>query len=596
MKYLGSDLRYLVGRVPRAIARGLSTFWRSLPIIARRRLLAALGLIVVALVVLAAIVPNLPCEVPGGDDCPPADDAGELVPAGALLYVHANVDPDSDQYRAAADIASRTPFLTQQLGTALLSNLIGPGGVPSDFETEIRPWFGGEVAVALVPGGARQQQVQLLEVGDTDGAAAYAESIAAGSVAHSEHDGVVLSEDERGLATAIVEDFLAIGRASGVRAVIDAATGSEDSTSLADDSIAREARELLPDQRFAEAYLSREGLRLLSGSNRGPLASFEPFLDTGGSLGAAIALSADSEGLRLSVRSVLDPERVEARPGFFAAFEGFEPELDAELSPDTLAYLGLGDARASVEALVDQATARAPEIASGIVRFVARLRRAADVDLAQQLVPSLGGEAAFAVVPRPRAGRNTGDGDDSEQDPPEILLPGTSATPYLEFLADDVDVERALGALARLQQPLAEALDSELGAPVFETERVGDVEVRVLRLSPTVEFTYAAFDSMLAVASDPAGVRRVVEASDEGLADGDRYRRATDGLPGEPGLIAYLDLAGLIAYGERSGLAEDPAYAIVAPDLRRLETLALTVSASDEELATDARLIVGEPD
>ena len=45
-------------------------------------------------------VPNLPCQLPGGDSCPPADDAAELVPGDALAYVHANLDPETEQYRA----------------------------------------------------------------------------------------------------------------------------------------------------------------------------------------------------------------------------------------------------------------------------------------------------------------------------------------------------------------------------------------------------------------------------------------------------------------------------------------------------------------
>src|SRR4029079_9181352 len=66
--------RYLA-RVPRALARGCGRFWASLSIIARRRLVAAIGAVVVIIAILALAVPNLPCSFPGGDSCPPPDDA-----------------------------------------------------------------------------------------------------------------------------------------------------------------------------------------------------------------------------------------------------------------------------------------------------------------------------------------------------------------------------------------------------------------------------------------------------------------------------------------------------------------------------------------
>ncbi len=103
------------------------------------------------------------------------------------------------------------------------------------------------------------------------------------------------------------------------------------------------------------------------------------------------------------------------------------------------------------------------------------------------------------------------------------------------------------------------------------------MQTNTVRVSPTVELTYAVFDGLAAIATDPAGVAAMIEG-DGGLADQDRYQRATDGFPDQVSLQAYLDLDGLVAIGEAAGLAEDPLYATFAGDFRRLEALGLAVS------------------
>jgi hypothetical protein len=304
-------------------------------------------------------------------------------------------------------------------------------------------------------------------------------------------------------------------------------------------------------------------------------------VDSTASRGAALALGTEEDRLSLATRSVLDPDRSDAESGFFAAFEDFNPELPDELQPDALAYVGLGDASKTIAGLVRQATVRAPGIAAGFTDLIENLRGDSDVDLQGDLLEALGGEAAFAVVPREAV------------DPEADAVPSANTlTPYLELLADDVDEDRAREALARLQGPIARSLDSELGAPVFDQRRFGDLQAEVLRVSPVAQILYATLGSKLLVANDVAAVEWLAEGSDDGLADSDRYRETVDGLPDEPALLAYLDLRGLLAYAERSGLAEDTAYSTFAPDLRRLGSLGLAVSQDGDTLGVDARLLV----
>jgi hypothetical protein len=578
LRYLLGDLAYLLARPFRALGRGIAQRWESLSVVARRRIAASIGLIAAAATVVYVIAPNLPCAFPGGDACAPGDDAAEIVPADALVYVHANLDPDSDQYAKARAIAARTPLLTPEIAGRLLALVPGAAGQAPDFAADIQPWFGGEVALAQIPGSAGTQQVALFEAADTDGALAYADSLSDGEVATTDVEGIELREDSRGLASAVVDGFLALGPVDSVRSVIETAKGAEGADALVGEDAADQAFDALPESRVADVYFSAEGIDSNLALTDGPLSPLEPLVDSGGSTGAAMSVSAEDDGFSFAVRSILDPDRDEDARGFFAAFDQFDPALDAELPSDTLAYFGLGNASETVGALLDQATVRAPGIAQGVADLVDRLRSSAGIDLESELLPALGGEGALAVVPA-----------QSEPD-----APAADSTPNLEFLADQVDEEAARDALARLQGPIADLVDPELGTPGFDQRTIGDIDTQILQLSVNSVLAYAAFDSKLLIANATAPFESM-PAEGEGLDSADNYEAATDGLAEEPSFIAYLDVASLLAYFESEGLAQDTAYGAFAPDLRLLRTLAVTVESSDGRLGTDARLRIAAP-
>ena len=598
VRYFLADLLFLLSRPFRGVGQRLSSAWGSISPAWRLRGAAALGTIAVVALLAFVIVPNLPCGVPGGEECAPDDEAMALVPADSLAYVHVNIDAGTEQAESAATVAGRTPLLAEQVLAQALPFFLGGAGEPPSFSEDIEPWFGGEIAVAVVPGEAGTQQVQMLEVEDTKGARKYESSIGAGEPEPEDYQGTDLREDDRGLATAIVGDFLVIGSAAGVRSVIDVSAGAEGAESLSDDATATGAIDELPDQSFAQVYLSAEGIDSFLALSDGVLAPFEPLVDSGDSEGAAFAVSADENGFVLSTRSLLDPERNLEAGGFFAAFEPFTPELDAELAPDTLAYVGFGSADETVSGLLSQATIRAPGIATGITELIDRLRKDAGVDLAEELLPALNGEGALAVVPRPDPTAASAAEPSDDEVPDDLQVPGAPETiqggqtdvPYVEFLAGDVDEEAAADALARLQGELAGSVDPNIANPIFREERFGDVTAQVLQRSPADVLAYAIFESKLVVADDTAPIERLDSEPDSGLAGAEAYEPATEGLAEEPSLIAYLDLAGLVAAAERLGAGGEGPFATFAEDLRRLQTFAITVGTEEEVLSSDSRL------
>ncbi len=558
-------------RVPGAVGRGSREFWFDLSIQARQRLALVAGVVVALALVWSLAVPALPCEAPGGDRCPPADDAIHLVSEDALAYAHLNADPDTEQYGEASKVFEQVPGITKQAIALTLSRLPGPAGATPDFERDIEPWFGGEAALAIVPAGRRTvgEEVQLFEVSDDDAAREFADSIAAGSAGSATYRGQEMTVDRRGVATALVDGFLVIGSQSGLQEAIDAASGAEGTGSLADDPKARAARDALPDERLADAYLSRDGIAELVAEPGAPLATLASVINPDASEGAAVSLVAHDDGLDFALRSELAPGRAKRHPGFFSAFPSFQPDLAGLLPGDSLGYLGIGDPGTTLASLLKQARATEPGLAAAVGDLLAQVRQLGEVDLEQDLLPSLGGEAAIALQP-------------------------TGTIPFLEFLAADVDADRATEALARLVGPITQALNpsTSLQAPVVSEREVDGLTAQSVRLSPTIELTYAIDGSTLVAATDFAAVEQLA-SGEGGLDEEELFDRATDGLPSDLSLLGYLDLGGLIALGERAGLSEDPAYVTFASEIQRLEALGLAVQSSPDELSTDARLIVG---
>jgi Protein of unknown function (DUF3352) len=287
-----------VDRARIAVGHGAEEFWFGLSEGTRRRLVLAVSVVAVIALVWLIAIPALPCQAPGGDACPPADDAIGLVPDDALAYVHVNVDPGTAQFKEAERVAAQVPSLTKLAVDRLVSRLPGPRGSAPHFADDIEPWFGGEAALTIIP--ARRgtaEEVQLLEASDAAGARKFADSIASGTPQTSSYRGVEVQVDRRGLATALVGGFLAIGRESGLRDMIDAQSGAKGTGSLADDPAASAARDALPDNRLADVYLSKAGIASLVANSRGPLAMFASLINPGASQGAAAALVATGDGL-----------------------------------------------------------------------------------------------------------------------------------------------------------------------------------------------------------------------------------------------------------------------------------------------------------
>ncbi len=552
--------------------------WFGLPLVIRQRLVAAAALVGLVAVLGLIVIPAAPCSFPAGDRCPPTDGAKAIVPADVAAYLHLELDPGTDQYELAAPLAARLPELT-----ALVTGLLPIAADRRiDYERDIRPWSAGEVAVAIDAGGVGASRMLMLEVDDADAAIEFAESALGPEPATAEVSGITVITDAAGTAAAIRAGFLLLGPESLVRRSVELS----ESDSLAGDEVAERALGELPEDRLAEAYLSPALAGALAES--GDLAPLDAFVNSRASLGAAAALAVEEDGVRVAVRSVLDPELSASDPGPFGGLPRFEPTLTSRVKGDALVYLGVADPAAAAAALVGPALSTAPEVFGGLRRFSRRLERRDGVDLGRDLLSLLPGEVALTVEPDepPPATGAEGDGETPG-------LAGPTGAPYLALVANGVDVPALLDDLEQLQAPIAAAVDPGSGRePKFETREVGGIEAQVLPLSPVVDLTYAAGGDQLIVATSPGAVERYL-ADGEPLAGAESFERATRSFDDEVSALLYLGFRDLLALGERLFLAEDPTYARYAVDLRALDAAALAVTQTPSELRVDARVTIG---
>ena len=360
-----------------------------------------------------------------------------------------------------------------------------------------------------------------------------------------------------------------------------------------------ELRDEFGDLRLAEMFVSEDGVDELFAPGA-PLGSFEAFVNARATRGAGAALAATDDGLALDVSSLLDSERAENAPGFFAAFPGFEPGLadEATRTPSPTwrwatppaASRGCSPRRPRSHRAWRPGSRTSPSACARPAASASSVSCCRAAVLAGGGGSSRGGGAGGGQGGAAEAGA-AGRREAAPQ--PPATTPSLGA-PFVTMVVDEVDTEQAIRALARLQRSIATALDPDrsLQAPVFDEQRIDGVEAQSLRVSPTVELTYAVFDGRLAISTDPEGIEQVV-GDGSSLEGSDRFESATDGLSDEVSALAYLNIEGLLRSPSWPAGA-DPAYASFSDELRRLDALAVAVRQDDDRIDTELRLAVGE--
>lgn len=560
--YYGS--RELVQRVWRWLRKSGQDWvhlWTDRSRATRIRILAIAGVAVVYAVVKFAPVPGVPCQISAARECAPPDETIAFVPADAVLYAHLTLDSDTHQHELTTNLADELPDVISLLRQAT-SALPTPSGKPVDVSSSILPWADGDLALMEVSGpGKSSPPAYIVGVGDRAGADQFLAGIApAGKGKSTEQNGSPMTLYPGGFATAFSGDQLLFGTEAAVRVGLDTEAGRAPGLEGSDEDLARDE---LPDVRFAEVFLSRAGVQRTLVGRQGGATQLETFVDYGATTGLAASATAKDDGVEVNLVSQLDPGLLERSPTFFANLPDFEPNLAGEAGERALGYIGVGDVGPTLATALKSADPQAQGLAGSLRALAGRLQQEAGVDPLRDLLPALGGQAALIVEP-------------------------TDGIPYASLIVDDVDEKKASAALAALQKPLLRAVGAGAGtaAPSFEQSEENGVTVNSLRVSPTVNLSYAVFDGKLVVSTDPAGVAQV-QSSEGGLAESSSYEAATDQLPHRVSALVFLNLAELVGLAAQAGLAEDPLYASLSDDISKIRSLGLAVDSDDDQLKSE---------
>ncbi len=322
----------------------------------------------------------------------------------------------------------------------------GPVRGSARLRERVRPWLGGEIAVAIVPGegrqpragpavrGRRHRRRRGLRRGDwrrdrSRRAITRGWRCAPTSAATGERDRL--------------GGFLVIGERGGRRA--DDRRRARRRPRARRLAARRAGPRRAPRRRVAEVAVSedrgqrapRRAAAARSARSRRSSTSTPPSAP-------APPLVADEGALELAVHSELDPERLDSSPGFFEAFPAFEPSLTDDLGPATLAYLGPRRPGRERRGPVHAGDRRGPRGRHRVRRARSRTSsEAASSTSSPSSCPLLEGEAAFAIEP---AGSGAGEESPAEAEeevpgedigapdapgevPPEELLPPEGAPP-----------------------------------------------------------------------------------------------------------------------------------------------------------------------
>src|SRR5687768_8645025 len=224
-----------------------------------------------------------------------ASGVSELVPAGALMYGEAALDPEGDQKEAIDSILSKFPG-GGQAGDKL-KDLIEKGlresDAPISFKEDIEPWLGDEAAFFASSLGADNEPnagVGLIATDDEDQALEALEKSAEGKITRRDYKGVEYLTDESSEAGAVLDGFLVIGTEAGVKAVIDTSEGGK---KLSDDESYKKALEGTSEDRLGLFYLNSPGfLKMAQGAAALP-QSFEKYFKEP----FAATVDADNDGV-----------------------------------------------------------------------------------------------------------------------------------------------------------------------------------------------------------------------------------------------------------------------------------------------------------
>jgi hypothetical protein len=415
--------------------------------------------------------------------------AAGVTPPDAIAFFSLNLDPSIEQKRNLLSIARRFPGARstvkdefEDTKDEVIQDVLEDSGL--DYEKDVKPWLGNEVAAAILPpAGATGEEdpsfVVMVETDDEADARAAIEKAAASG----DFDG----------AYAVVDDFVLIsdqGESADDQAALDrvSAQARKGEDSLADSDRFNEVVDRLAGDRLVLMWADlAKGLQYLQEEAE---AGFFPFLDAQENLKNAETLAADVHVEDAAV--VFQGVSKGAGGG-----EGNDAELTRTLPGSTLAALTLFNVGDSL-----QEGARSFFGGDDGAEFLAEFEREIGIDLEGDLISWIGGELVFVAG----------------------AVPEGQSFPSFGLVVEPTDRAKAEAGVNKLLERLAAE------GFTLEERQVAGVTAHVVPepITEGIQPAAALFEDRFVIASSPEYLEQLAKADSPGLAGTDAYKSVLD--------------------------------------------------------------------
>jgi hypothetical protein len=493
-----------------------------------------------------------------------SDRAAALAPGDSAFYVNIYLQPSTGQQMNLGGLIGRLPGFADEASLdekvdQVVQNLLGTTGLGLDYEEQIKPWLGSQIAVAGWPvdgDAAAPEAVFIVEVKDRELAETALGEFATDSglsFAGETYQGVDMQVAENG-AYAFVGEMLVIGESSaGVKAVVDVDSGG---ASLADRDDFRTTMDGLPADHLASAFVDLAALAQATETTE-QLSAFST---------AGAALVAERDGIRLSGSAPFEVDQAAAASAAGFGLGGEPSSLVDWMPEDTVAELVIFGLRQTLEDAEDAASSapQGEEITSALDTIRALASFGFGIDIDADLLPLLDREVGIAV-----SGLDAG-------------------LPSGQVLLRPEDPEAAEAALTRIVDRLVAT-----GAATERTEDGEGAEITVLTIPEAGEVAYTLTDGIIIIGLGVDGVSAAIDAHADGnaLAGNDRYVQTFEVAGVRAGNELYVDISAVVdVLGTTLALPDD------ARDiLSQIGSFGFTAPSRDDRLEFHAVLTIDEP-
>ena len=408
--------------------------------------------------------------------------AAGITPTNALGFLSVNLSPSIEQKRNMLSIARRFPDARERVKGEfddtvddILADLLEGSGL--NYSTDVKPWLGNEVSVAVLPPGDADEPLFVIMVQTEDEAKAKA------AIAKAKTAGEFTG------AYDIVDDFVVISDQSEEeddQAALDLvkAQAAKDDGGLAKSDEFNDVVDELAGDRLILGWIDVEGAVKVGedlGAFDGP-GFLDAFKDA-----KTVAFDVHAEERAIEFQGVARATGEDT---------GIEPELTASLPATTLAALTMFN--------LDSAATRVLETFFGGTRAeaVAEIDQMTGLDIDQDILSWMGGEVALVAGP----------------------VRGGRPFPDFALVAEPTDKAKAEAGIAKIRQVL-----SDQGFELEERSVAGATAyVTPESPIPGIQPAMALFADRFVLANSPEYLGDLAKAASPGLGSTDAYESVVE--------------------------------------------------------------------